>query len=1844
MNETYVNSYCSTAYNENEERTKKSRWRFSDAFKNQKHTFALLCMVLLVNFSAFATTCPNAISIDHNALPTGQSLVCGSSNDLSSGTIVATGLSCSTSYYGGLESLYKFTPLSSGSFNIAYSGQTWSGIFVFQGCPTTAGSTRIGCITDSLGSKNVTVTLAAGTEYYIMFDTWPTPNSPCTGTFTMTGPPPPSDFPPTCATTFNPADATSNVVRNPSLTASGFTNGPTNYDLYLGTTPNPSFFGNYTTLPIATGVLSANTTYYWKLVPKNNVGEAAFCSVQSFTTGTTFNYCIPTNSSGCGTDAITNVVVGSYSNPTGCSTPNNSTYLGTGIEFGQGTTASVSVSFGPDGSQFSAIWIDYNQDGTFSESEGVLGSGNAGANGTQVFNILIPVDALLGTTRMRIRGGNDSALLLSQACGAAASSYGESEDYEITITTPPACFAANTLTTSNISSSAAGLFWVDPNQSPASSYVIEYGVAGFELGTGTQITEGVTNPFGLQDLQPNTVYTFYVKTICGEGNEGAWSAGASFQTLCESFDLPLFENFDTTPTGTSSNPSTPDCWSFIDTGAGYGYTYQFGTQFSEPNHFYLYNSSDNAGNYMLVSPQVNGLSGAQVEFYAYGTGTNYVLEVGTMSVNNDPSTFTLAQSIILTGSTSAHNLYTVNLPEGTDGFLAFRHGLGGTFRTIYIDDILVQTPPTCPRPLSVSATSSSSTTADVAWLNGAFETSWNIEYVVSGNAQGTGTVVAADANPFQLTGLDPNTEYDIYVQANCGAGDLSLWSPVAFVKTLCNATTLPISENFDTTATGSSTNPSTPDCWSFIDTGSGYGYTYQFGTQFSEPNHFYFYNGSDVSGDYILVSPQVSNLSGALVEFYAYGSFSTSYEIEVGTLSNPSDPSTFTLVQTILLSDVHELYSVTLPEGTDEFVGFRHAMNGSFQTIYLDDILVQEPPTCPRPTAVTATVASSTSADVAWTNGGSETEWVIEYGVDGFEPGTGTEVIVFENPYTLTDLTANTNYDIYVTAVCSEEASSIPSQPASVFTGACVPLYSSGKTDGDLISNVSIAGTTLSNNSGTDPVNPAYTYFTGQDNYTGELAQGSTYTVSVSVGTFGNQNMAAWIDFDNSLTFDADERIGYTTSSIGSNGSTTFNIVLPLDAPLGDFTLRIRDVYATSGINIDPCSSYGWGETEDYTITVVPAPPGTTIAAEDCGTTINSAFNEYFNIIPVENAQAYRVKIVNGVNEQVYEVTNGTQVRFQDFGTFNFTYGATYAVSVSTKLDEAYGPYGAACDVTLTDDPLTAMEVFCGNTIPGVGSKIYFHHVPQATNYRYSVTNTVTNEETFVVVNRRFMYLSDMEEFEFGTTYSIKCQVEIGGQYGSFGPACDLTTTGGVTSKLRTQFCNVVLTSRFQNVYADIVVGAVGYRFRVTNGADQTVVERTDSRFNLDMIPSTSIFDNTVYNVEVAVQYNGVWGNYGAVCTITTPPFVIPTTRLRTQFCNITVTSAAQNVYANVVRDATQYRFRVVNAASNFDVEVVRPDSRFTLAFAGGIEPSTTYQVTVAAYVGGEWGAYGSVCTLTTPALTPIQLRPQFCGTNLASLNSNFYAQFKSGAAEYRFRTQVGAELVEIYRPDSRCFLSAFGDVQTDVTYTVQASYRIGNVWSPWGGACTLIVYSPIPVITLDEASCGGTFQPFDIISAEIVPNATSYRFRAVADGNEYIAVTTSNEVDAFTFEPFMDIGTYEISVAAKVNNIWGEYGEACFVTFDYFEEEFRTIGSTDVTSTVAYPNPFDAGFELKFRTKSQSPINVAIYDMTGKLIEKQVITNLDVVNSFGANLAAGVYNVQVSQDEITHVVRVVKK
>lgn len=173
------------------------------------------------------------------------------------------------------------------------------------------------------------------------------------------------------------------------------------------------------------------------------------------------------------------------------------------------------------------------------------------------------------------------------------------------------------------------------------------------------------------------------------------------------------------------------------------------------------------------------------------------------------------------------------------------------------------------------------------------------------------------------------------------------------------------------------------------------------------------------------------------------------------------------------------------------------------------------------------------------------------------------------------------------TVSCSFSGESATS--AAVYVGQnapmecyCEPTYTTGTGFGDFVSNVSL-GTI--NNATLGAAAPFYTYYAGMST---DVMVGSEYTVDVTVGTYTNNDIAAWIDYNQDGVFDeVTEKLGEIDGLAASaTGSLTFTV--PGDASIGMTRLRIRE--ADQLETIESCETLTYGETEDYDINIMSVP------------------------------------------------------------------------------------------------------------------------------------------------------------------------------------------------------------------------------------------------------------------------------------------------------------------------------------------------------------------------------------------------------------------------------------------------------------------------------------------------------------------------------------------------------------------------------------------------------------------------------------------------------------------------------
>ena len=99
--------------------------------------------------------------------------------------------------------------------------------------------------------------------------------------------------------------------------------------------------------------------------------------------------------------------------------------------------------------------------------------------------------------------------------------------------------------------------------------------------------------------------------------------------------------------------------------------------------------------------------------------------------------------------------------------------------------------------------------------------------------------------------------------------------------------------------------------------------------------------------------------------------------------------------------------------------------------------------------------------------------------------------------------------------------------------------------------------------------------------------------------------------------------------------------------------------------------------------------------------------------------------------------------------------------------------------------------------------------------------------------------------------------------------------------------CATVLANLDTAILADTIVGAQKYRFEVSNGNAIRTIESVTNSFTLAQLDGGACF-NTVYAIRVAVQYGGIWYDYGTSCTVTTPN-IAPTAQPQTFCASVTV-------------------------------------------------------------------------------------------------------------------------------------------------------------------------------------------------------------------------------------------------------------------------------------------------------------------------------------------------------------------
>jgi len=255
---------------------------------------------------------------------------------------------------------------------------------------------------------------------------------------------------PDCAIDPIPGDGASNVLLNFG-DISWSADYASEFDVYFGINENPPLVSenqNYTYY--YPGILEANTTYYWKIIPSNLLGGPDDCDIWSFSTAEDLEYCVDLYEVGLDYncqwgDEIDDFSIAGFEHfGTGCYSADGQAvdYTDMLIELEKGNTYTWNVTNNNAGWNHFAIWIDYNNDGEFNNSNEFLYSTEDLIPASFSDTIHIDESAPIGEHRIRLRlKSSHPPMKGDDACTYFY--FGETHDYTVNITGLLADFSAD---------------------------------------------------------------------------------------------------------------------------------------------------------------------------------------------------------------------------------------------------------------------------------------------------------------------------------------------------------------------------------------------------------------------------------------------------------------------------------------------------------------------------------------------------------------------------------------------------------------------------------------------------------------------------------------------------------------------------------------------------------------------------------------------------------------------------------------------------------------------------------------------------------------------------------------------------------------------------------------------------------------------------------------------------------------------------------------------------------------------------------------------------------------------------------------------------------------------------------------------------------------------------------------------------------------------------------------------------------------------------------------------------------------------------------------------------------
>lgn len=326
--------------------------------------------------------------------------------------------------------------------------------------------------------------------------------------------------------------------------------------------------------------------------------------------------------------------------------------------------------------------------------------------------------------------------------------------------------------------------------------------------------------------------------------------------------------------------------------------------------------------------------------------------------------------------------------------------------------------------------------------------------------------------------------------------------------------------------------------------------------------------------------------------------------------------------------------------------------------------------------------------------------------------------------YLTSSQTSATYYRCIVT--CADSGLSSISIPVlvdmnSITACFCIPAASTYSCQYMWITNVFTSGGITDFNNSSACGNDTYTDYSGS--YSSSNIQLST--TSMTFTSYGYElGYSVWIDYNDNGTFEGSEMVITNDNTAGSM-SLTDSFTIPLSATPGAHKMRVRSEYNTDGAPTDPCNTLNYGETEDYSFTVISLTPcsGTPTAGNTISSTnlvcADTAFTLSLQGTSMESGLTYQWQSsLDSLSfTDIAGATNSTLTQMQTSATFyrcvvTCTAGGLFDNSTSIKIGMSTDCYCISMASTDFDEDIFNVTVGTMNnssnctTTGGAGSII----------------------------------------------------------------------------------------------------------------------------------------------------------------------------------------------------------------------------------------------------------------------------------------------------------------------------------------------------------------------------------------------------------------------------------------------------------------------------------------------------------------------------------------------------------